>query len=45
MNTERLLERALGILVEQDPCLCWPEPELVRWPRASLDGPRWDGGR
>jgi hypothetical protein len=41
MNSERLHERAPGILVEQDSCFSWPEPGLFRRPY----GRRQDGAR
>jgi hypothetical protein len=45
MNTERLLERAPGILVEQDPCRGWPERELIRQLGVKLYGERSEAGR
>jgi hypothetical protein len=45
MNTERLLERAPDMLVEQGPCLSWPVPEFVRQPSAKLYDRQSDGGR
>jgi hypothetical protein len=45
MNTERLLERAPSFLVEEDPCLSWPETELVRQSGVKLYGRQQDRGR
>jgi hypothetical protein len=45
MNSKQLLECASGILVEQDPGLSWPEPELVRRASPKLHERQQDGGR
>lgn len=45
MKAEQLLDRATGILLEQDPCLSWPEPEFVRRASPKLHIRQQDGGQ
>jgi hypothetical protein len=42
MKAKQLTERDPRFLVEQDPCLGWPEPEFVRQLSAKLSGQQQD---